>query len=92
MAGGAGPRDPSLMAPDPTYRPAHPGEHLPEIELRLLELAAGGASIAQLSTRLHRSDADVRHLIADVEHRLDCDSLSLATASALATGVIHRPR
>ena len=86
MARGPARRDAAVMITDLTSAP------IPQIELRLLELAAGGASVAQLSTRLHRSDADVRHLIADVEHRLDCDSLSLATAAALATGVIHRPR
>ena len=40
---------------------------------------------------LHCSDADLRRLIADVEQRLDCDSLSCAAIAAAATGVIHAP-
>ena len=74
-----------------TPTPAPAGDRLPEIELQLLELAAGGASTAKLAAALHCSDADVRHLIADVEQRLDCDSLSCAAAAAVATGVIHAP-
>ncbi|HET8949197.1 MAG TPA: hypothetical protein VFN44_01765 [Solirubrobacteraceae bacterium] len=67
------------------------GDQLREIEVQLLELAAGGASTTQLAAGLHCSDAELRHLIAVVEQRLDCDSLSCAAAAAAATGAIHAP-
>ena len=74
-----------------THTTTPAGDQLPEIERHLLELAAGGASTTQLAAGLHCSDADLRRLIADVEQRLDCDSLSCAAAAAVATGVIHAP-
>ncbi len=74
-----------------THTTAPAGDQLPEIEVQLLELAAGGASTVQLAAALHCSDADLRRLIADVEQRLDCDSLSCAAIAAASTGVIHPP-
>jgi hypothetical protein len=76
----------------PLTHPTEPsGDQLREIEVQLLELAAGGASTTQLAAGLHCSDAELRHLIAVDEQRLDCASLSCAAAAAAATGVIHAP-
>ena len=74
-----------------THVTAPAGDQLPEIEVQLLELAAGGASTVQLAAALHCSDADLRRLIPDVEQRLNCDSLSCAAIAAAATGLIHAP-
>ena len=74
-----------------THVTAPAGDQLPEIEVQLLELAAGGASTVQLAAALHCSDADLRRLITDVEQRLDCDSLSCAATAAATTALIHAP-
>ena len=74
-----------------THATTPAGDRLPEIEVQLLELAAGGASTIQLAAALHCSDADLRRLITDVEQRLNCDSLSCAAIAAAATGLIHAP-